>query len=61
MSLFEDLKPKAQEEDAANVKDLQFKASHVWFDRFKARANFHSLGTSGGSVRADVAAATKFP
>jgi hypothetical protein len=34
VSLFEDLKQKAQEEGTANAQDLEFKASHGWFERF---------------------------
>jgi hypothetical protein len=40
MSLFKDLKLKAQEEGLANIcLDLELKANHGWFERFKTHAN----------------------
>jgi hypothetical protein len=59
--LFEDLKVKAQKGSIANVEDLEFKASHGWLERFKTRANFHSLCTSGKRASTDVTVVTKFP
>jgi hypothetical protein len=44
MSLFEDLKLQAQE-GIASAEDLEFKAIHSWFERFKTCANLHSLCT----------------
>jgi hypothetical protein len=61
MSLFKDLKLKAQEDGIPNADDLEFQASHDWFETFKTCANLHSLHTSGERVSADVAAAMKFP
>jgi hypothetical protein len=37
VSLFKDLKLKAEEGSRVNVEDLEFKASHGWFERFKAQ------------------------
>jgi hypothetical protein len=36
-------------------------ASHGWFNRFKARANFHNVKVSGGAASADTKAAEMFP
>jgi hypothetical protein len=38
-----------------------FKASHGWFERFKACANLQSLHNSGKRASSDVAAARQFP
>jgi hypothetical protein len=61
MSLYKDLKLKAQEEGIAEVEDYEFKASHGEFERFKTCADLHSLRISGERASADVAAGTKFP
>jgi hypothetical protein len=45
--LFKDLKLRAEEKGVANADYLEIKASHGWFERFKTRANLHSLHTSG--------------
>jgi hypothetical protein len=61
MSLFKDLKLKAQEEGLANIcLDLELKANHGWFERFKTHANLQCSRTSGKGASAGVAAAVKF-
>jgi hypothetical protein len=60
LSLFKDLKLRAEEESIANSEELEFKASRGWFEKFNNCANLHSLHTSGERVSADVAAVMKF-
>ncbi|XP_066445492.1 tigger transposable element-derived protein 1-like [Eleutherodactylus coqui] len=57
LSLFEDVKTKYGEEAA----DVTFTASHVWFNRFKARNNFHNIKVTGEAASADTVAAQEFP
>jgi hypothetical protein len=56
--MFKDLKLKVEEESIANSDDLDFKASHGWFETFKICANLHCLHTSCQRASANVAAAT---
>jgi len=37
VSLFKDLKLKAEEGGRVNVEDLELKANHGWFERFKTQ------------------------
>jgi hypothetical protein len=54
-SLFEAVKVKYSDPNA------KFVASHGWFNRFKARANFRNVKVSGEAANADRKAAEMFP
>lgn len=43
-----------------DVKDVQFKASKGWFERFQRRSNLHNVKMSGEAASADHEAAQKF-
>ncbi|XP_048867189.1 tigger transposable element-derived protein 1-like isoform X1 [Brienomyrus brachyistius] len=60
MSLFEDLRKKAVEEGDSDAKDLSFKASHGWFERFKNRSMLRTIIT-GEAASADHGVAAVFP
>jgi hypothetical protein len=47
LSLFSDLKRKAEDEGNPISADFDFKASHGWYERFKKHANLHSIKVSG--------------
>lgn len=57
-SLFNDLKAAHPREDDCNE---EFGASRGWFNRFKERANLHSIRVQGEAASADVSAANNFP
>jgi hypothetical protein len=42
------------------MENLEFKASHGWFQSFKTCTNLHSLHTTGKRASTDIAAAMKF-
>jgi hypothetical protein len=46
LSLFKDLKLRAEEEGVADVQNPEFKASHGWCERLKTCSNLWSLCTS---------------
>ena len=56
-SLFEDIKSKSMSNDGASGsatdKEEHFEASHDWFERFKIRANLHSISLKGEAASAD--------
>jgi hypothetical protein len=54
-SLFEAVKRKYSDPNA------KFVASHGWFNRFNARANFHNVKVSGEAASADTKAAEMYP
>ncbi|XP_006635468.2 tigger transposable element-derived protein 1-like [Lepisosteus oculatus] len=54
-SLFEDLKAKKGDTETS------FVASHGWFNRFKARANFQNMRMNGEATGADNVASEYFP
>jgi hypothetical protein len=52
LSLFSDLKRKAEDEGNPVSADFDFKASHGWFERFKKRANLQRIKASGEKASA---------
>ena len=54
-SLYEDLKNGEESEVAS------FNVSHIWFHRFKARANIHKVNVSGKAEIVDMVAASEIP
>jgi hypothetical protein len=50
LSLFSDLKRKAEDEGNPVSADFDFKASHGWFERFKKRTDLY--GVRGGDEKA---------
>ena len=54
-SLYEDLKNGEESEVAS------FNVSHIWFHRFKARANIHKVNVSGKAEIVDLVAASEIP
>ena len=54
-SLYEDLKNGEESEGAS------FNVSHIWFHRFKARANIHKVNVSGKAEIVDMVAASEIP
>uniref|UniRef100_A0A1A9X369 HTH CENPB-type domain-containing protein n=1 Tax=Glossina brevipalpis TaxID=37001 RepID=A0A1A9X369_9MUSC len=64
-SLFDDIKSKAtvSNDNASGSKDKNetFEGSQGWFERFKVRANLHSIGLKGEAARADITAAERYP
>lgn len=64
-SLFEDLKKKAASSDNASCSATdtkeKFEASQGWFERFKIRANLHSISLKGEAASADITAAELYP
>jgi hypothetical protein len=61
LSLFSDLKRKAEDEGNPISVDFDFKASHGWFERFKKRADLQSIKVSGEKESVDLEAASPFP
>jgi hypothetical protein len=61
LSLFEDLKKKALKEGDESAKELEFKGSHVWFERLKKLAYIHSLRLSNEAASANSEAASIYP
>lgn len=64
-SLFDDIKSKAVSNDNASGsntdKNETFEASQGWFERFKVRANLHSIALKGEAASADITAAERYP
>ena len=64
-SLFNDIKSKAVSNDNASGSNTElnetFEASQGWFERFKVRANLHSIALKGEAASADIAAAERYP
>jgi hypothetical protein len=58
LSLFSDLKRKAEDEGNPISADSDFEASHGWFERFKKRANLQSIKVSGEKASTDLEAAS---
>nr|XP_033817702.1 tigger transposable element-derived protein 1-like isoform X1 [Geotrypetes seraphini] len=56
-SLFSDLKAREENDEC----DEEFVASRGWFNRFKVRANLHTIKVQGEVAGADVSAARSFP
>ena len=54
-SLYEDLKNGEESEVAS------FNVGHIWFHRFKARANIHKVNVSGKAEIVDMVAASEIP
>jgi len=61
LSLFSDLKRKAEDEGNPVSADFDFKASHGWFERFKKRANLYGVKGGCGKASADLQAAYALP
>jgi hypothetical protein len=61
LSLFEDLKKKVIKKGDEGAKQLEFKGSHRWFERFKKHTYLHSLRLNGEAASADSEAASIFP
>lgn len=64
-SLFDDIKSKAavSNDNASGNKDKNetFEASQGWFERFKVRANLHSITLKGEAASADITAVERYP
>lgn len=64
-SLFEDIKSESMCNDSvsgsATDKEEHFEASNGWFERYKIRANLHSITLKGEAASADTVAADRFP
>jgi hypothetical protein len=61
LSLFSDLKRKAEDEGNPVSADFDFKASHGWFERFKKRVNLYGVKGGGEKTSADLQAESQFP
>ncbi|UYV69913.1 CENPBD1 [Cordylochernes scorpioides] len=54
--------PLIVSDDNANGSENEtFEASQGWFERFKVRANLHSIALKGESASADITAAERYP
>lgn len=64
-SLFDDIKSKEVSNNNASGADAEknetFEASQGWFERFKTRANLHSISLKGEAASADMTAANNYP
>ncbi|UYV77412.1 CENPBD1 [Cordylochernes scorpioides] len=61
-SLFDDIKGKVVSDDNANGSENEtFESSQGWFERFKVRANLHSITLKGEAASADITAAERYP
>lgn len=61
LSLFSDLKRKAEDEGNPVSADFDFKASHGWFERFKKRANLCGVKGCCEKASADLQEASALP
>lgn len=59
LSIFNHL--KKEEQTSSNSKELQFRASKGWFERFKGRQNLHNIKLTGEAASADTVAASAYP
>jgi hypothetical protein len=61
LSLFSDLKRKAEDGGNPVSADFEFKASHGWFERFKKRVNLYGVKGGGEKTSVNLQAESQFP
>ncbi|UYV66728.1 CENPBD1 [Cordylochernes scorpioides] len=57
--LFDDI--KIHDDNANGSENETFEASQGWFERFKVRANLHSIALKGEAASADITVAERYP